>query len=153
MKILVCTDGSKYCQKALEKASLIAEGPNVEEVAIIHIDEGKLDLSSYARSGEGFSFTVMDAGNLSKLKEEDQEERKKILQKALKIFEGKNIKTRTILKKGHPSRNILNVASREGFDMIVIGSRGLGGLKKLFLGSVSNAIVQEAKNCSVVIVK
>jgi nucleotide-binding universal stress UspA family protein len=37
--------------------------------------------------------------------------------------------------------------------MIVMGSRGLGGLKKFFLGSVSNAVVQEAENCSVLVVK
>jgi len=37
--------------------------------------------------------------------------------------------------------------------MIVLGSRGLGGLKKIFLGSVSNAVIQEAKDCSVLVVK
>lgn len=36
--------------------------------------------------------------------------------------------------------------------MIVIGSRGLGGLRKLLLGSVSSAVQQEA-HCSVLVVK
>jgi len=45
----------------------------------------------------------------------------------------KNVKTRTILKEGHPSQTIVNVAKEEGFDIIVIGSRGLGDLKKFFL--------------------
>ena len=36
--------------------------------------------------------------------------------------------------------------------MIVIGSRGMGGLKKLFLGSVSSAVVHEA-TASVLTVK
>jgi nucleotide-binding universal stress UspA family protein len=35
----------------------------------------------------------------------------------------------------------------------VIDSKGLGGLKKLLLGSVSNAVAQEADNCTVIIVK
>ena len=55
----------------------------------------------------------------------------------MKFLEGKNIKTRTILKEGHPSHTIVNVAKDEKFDMIVLGSRGFGGLKKYFLGSVS----------------
>ena len=88
-----------------------------------------------------------------KLLEEHKEEGKKILYKALKLFEEKNIKARTILKEGHPSHTIVSVACEEGFDMIVIGSRGLGGLKKVFLGSVSNAVIQEAENCSVLTVK
>lgn len=153
MKILVCVDGSEDSQKALEKASIIAEGCNVNEVAIIHVDEGKLGLSNAARGGEGYSLSVVDTENLKRITEEHKEERNKLLQEALKIFEAKNIKARTILKEGHPSLTIVKVAAEEGFDMIVIGSRGFGGLKKLFLGSVSNAVVQEAKNCSVVIVK
>lgn len=45
MKILVCTDGSEHSQKALEKAAIIAEGCNVDEVAIIHVyDEKKFNL-------------------------------------------------------------------------------------------------------------
>ncbi len=153
MKILVCVDGSKHSEKAIEKASLIADSNHVTEVTLIHIDEGKLDRSSFAKTGEGRSFTVMDGGNLKKLQQEDREERKNILQKAAKVFENKNIKVRKILKKGHPSQSIISIASKEGFDMIVIGSRGHGGLKKMLLGSVSNAVVQEVKNSSVLVVK
>ena len=80
-------------------------------------------------------------------------EKEKILADALTFFEENNIKQRTILKEGHPSHTIVSVAAEEGFDMIFIGSRGLSGLEKVILGSVSNAVAQEAKNCSVVIVK
>jgi len=85
--------------------------------------------------------------------EEYKKKGEKILSEALKFIEGKNIKARTILKKGHPADTIISIAQEEGFHMIVIGSRGLGGLKKLFLGSVSNAIIQEVNNCSVLVVK
>ena len=37
--------------------------------------------------------------------------------------------------------------------MIVIGGRGASGVQKLFLGSVSNAVIHEVKDCSVLIVK
>jgi nucleotide-binding universal stress UspA family protein len=38
------------------------------------------------------------------------------------------------------------------FDLVVIGSRGMGGIKEAFLGSVSNAIVHKS-HVSVLVVK
>ena len=149
MKILVCTDGSEHSKKALGEAAVIAEGCNVDEVAIIHVHDPSLDkIFPYH-----VSISAEQMKNFQRIMEEQKAEREKILSKSLKFFEDKNIKTRTILKEGHPSHTIVNVAHEEGFDMIIIGSRGLGGLKKMFLGSVSNAVVQEVENCSVLIVK
>ncbi len=153
MKILVCTDGSEHSQRALEKAAMLAEGININEVAIIHVDEGNLDLTAYGRNGKTRSVAILNSKSIEMRIKEDAEKREMILQEALKVFEQRHIKAREILQKGHPSTKIMSVASEEGFDVIVIGSRGLSGLKKLFLGSVSNAVVQEAKNCTVVIVK
>ncbi len=148
MKILVCTDGSEHSKKALREASVIAEGCNVNEVAIMNVFEPWSDVP-FPYEGT----TPEQIENFQKMKEEQKEERKKILSEASKFFKEKNLKTRTILKNGHPAQMIVNVAHEEKFDMIVIGSRGLGGLKKLFLGSVSNAIIQEIENCSVLVVK
>ncbi|MDD5015635.1 MAG: universal stress protein [Atribacterota bacterium] len=158
MKILVCTDGSEHSQKALEKACILANGGNVDEIAIIYVYDHRYDTafpigSSYIPSGQIERQTERQIEILKKMAEEHKKERKKILSDALKLFKGKNIKVRTIFKEGHPSHTIVNVAQEEGFDMIIIGSEGLSGLKKFFLGSVSNAVIQEAKNCSVLVVK
>ncbi len=152
MKILVCTDGSKQSEKTLEKALVITKGCNVDEVAIIHIDDEKLDFSAMP-VGEGHVPTEKEMERFRKTQEEHKNERKKILQDALKLLEEKNINARTIFKEGHPSHTIVETAHEEGFDMIVIGSRGLSGFKKVFLGSVSSAVVQEAKDCIVAVVK
>ena len=152
MKILVCTDGSELSQKTLEKALIISEGCNVDEVAIIHVYDEKLDFSAMPW-GEGYVPTETEMEKFRKMQEEHKNERKKILQDALKLFEEKNINARTILKEGHPSHTIVETAHEEGFDMIIIGSRGLSGFKKVFLGSVSGAVVQEAKDCIVTVVK
>ena len=141
MKILLCTDGSKYSQKALEKASVIVKGCNVNEVAIIHVHERYNPLPTIPNE------------SIRWIMQEHKKEGEKILSEALKLLKRENIKARTILKEGHPADTIVRLAREEGFDMIVIGSRGLGGLKKLFLGSVSNAVIQEAVNCSVLVVK
>jgi len=144
MKILVCTDGSEHSQKALEEASIIAKGCNADEVAIIHVYEIFVPL---------ISFSTEQIESIRRLTKERKKIRKKMLSDALKFFKEKNIKARTVLKEGHPADTIIKVAHEGGFDMIVIGSRGVSGLQKLFLGSVSNAVIHEAKNCSVLIVK
>ncbi len=153
MKILVCTDGSSHSQKALEKASILAERAKVEEVAIIHVYEGKFEFPHYDDASIGYTATDADLKYIKEQYKIQREKGERILQQALKFFSQKNINARTILRKGHPARTIVSVAAEEGFDLVFIGSRGLGGLKRMFLGSVSNAVVQEIQNCSVVIVK
>ncbi len=152
MKILVCTDGSVHSKKALEKAAEIASGCRVSELAVIHVYDNKPE-SSIFYWDESTSISEEQIRQLRKIIVEDKEKRKNILLEALKFFEDKGIQVRTIFEEGHPSHTIVQIAENEGFDMIVIGSRGLGGLNKIFLGSISSAVVQEAKDCSVLTVK
>ena len=53
---------------------------------------------------------------------------------------------------GNPGRTICELASNWSADLIVVGSRGLTGLKEMFLGSVSNYVTHHAP-CSVLIVR
>ena len=53
---------------------------------------------------------------------------------------------------GNPGRSICELASTWGADLILVGSRGLKGLKEMFLGSVSNYVTHHAP-CSVLIVR
>ena len=46
---------------------------------------------------------------------------------------------------GSPSIEINELARKEKFDIVVIGSRGQSGIKEAFLGSVANAIVHKSK--------
>jgi nucleotide-binding universal stress UspA family protein len=61
------------------------------------------------------------------------------------IAKARGLTAKTMLVKGRPAEAILDAARTEGADLIVVGSRGLGGVKGLFLGSVSNAVVQNSK--------
>lgn len=53
---------------------------------------------------------------------------------------------------GKPANEIIEFAKKKGMDMIVIGNRGMSGIKKLVVGSVSKKVVDEA-NCPVLVVK
>ena len=54
-------------------------------------------------------------------------------------------KARKHVKSGHIAKSILEVADEQGSDMIVMGSRGLGLLKGVLIGSVSQKVIEEAK--------
>ena len=51
----------------------------------------------------------------------------------------------TILLEGNPAEMILAEADAINADLIVIGSRGLGGIRELLMGSVGSAVVKGSK--------
>lgn len=53
---------------------------------------------------------------------------------------------------GDDGKRIVEVAEKQNFDLIVIGSRGLGSAKEFFLGSTSNYVLHKSKK-PVLIVK
>ena len=48
------------------------------------------------------------------------------------------------LLTGRAAEKIVETAKQGNFDLIVIGSRGLVGIKEIFLGSVSDSVADEA---------
>lgn len=63
-----------------------------------------------------------------------------------------NIKAETEILEGDAAKSLCQYAEGHDIDLIVIGSRGLGGIKKLVLGSVSQKVVEHAE-CAVLVVK
>ena len=144
MKMLVCTDGSDVSRKAIEEAARIAANSKDVEVFVLNVQP---EVSLPLHSDE-----VEMKGLLNRFLKEHETKSSNILREAVKIFEESGIPAAAVSKRGHTSSTILRFASEEKVDMILLGSRGLSGPKKLLLGSVSNTVVQEAK-CSVLIVK
>jgi nucleotide-binding universal stress UspA family protein len=148
MKILVCTDGSKNSEKVMEKAAEIVKTMGIDRLSLIYVYDAKLVLSYI-----DWNQNLLISPNFETLRKELLELSHEILDKGVEFLEKKEIKVKKIFKEGHASSEIVHTIEEEGFDMVIIGNRGLGGLKKLVLGSVSNAVVQEVENCNVLIVK
>jgi nucleotide-binding universal stress UspA family protein len=51
---------------------------------------------------------------------------------------------RTIFQMGSPAATLIDIARREHADLLVTGTRGVGGFKELMLGSVSHQLVLHA---------
>ena len=78
------------------------------------------------------------------------EEAKKTLVKA--GFSAKNVAIRIRKKKVGIARDVLKEAQQGKYDTLVIGRRGLTGIKQFVFGSVSNKIVQLARSIAVIVV-
>jgi nucleotide-binding universal stress UspA family protein len=56
------------------------------------------------------------------------------------------------LRRGRADKEIVLLAEEEGADLIVMGSRGLGGIRQALMGSVSDSVVRHA-HCPVMVVR
>lgn len=146
-RILVATDGSKNAHRAVDTATRIAKQLGAELIILsvamelvppvyspIGVDVPSVDYSSYLARAEA------DA--------------KKVAEDAAKKSQSESIKTRVVVLRSVTSvaEAILEEATKDNVNLIVVGTRGLGGFKKLLVGSVSSAVVDHA-NCAVLVVR
>ena len=150
MKLLVCTDGSENSQKCIAVASQLAAKCSVTEIAIIHAYENVSLLPDYWYGN--YPFSSEEGKQIEKMDKRIQAERKNFFSAAEEEFQKYNIVAKTIFKVGHPAEVIAQEAEEGQYDLVIIGRRGMSGVKKLFMGSISNAVLQLVK-ANVLIVK
>ncbi len=89
-----------------------------------------------------------------------EDKKKKIVREALdgameklveKGFSPENIEIKLLTKQEGIARDIVSEA-RRGYDLVIMGRRGLSGVKEFFLGSISQKVINMAKDISVLIV-
>ena len=138
-KILVATDGSKYSQKALFIAKQMAKdmGSEVAAVTVGAFYESKSSPNPQIKT---------------ELRNQEALRNKKILDEAQEIFADFEGAFSTIYKVGNVAEEIINLAEEGDYDLIIMGSRGLGLFSRTLLGSVSDKVIHHA-NVSVMIVK
>jgi len=137
MKVLVTTDGSDHSMKAVQRALEMAEkeGAEVSVMAVAY----------YAKD----YFDDMPPNIQDKLETQAVE----ALKKATAVFDQKGIKVEAILEAGIvPANNILRRAEEDKIDLIIMGSTGTTGLKRVLMGSTASKVVAQAP-CSVTIVR
>jgi len=148
-KILVPIDGSKHAHTALKTALELAKIHN-SELEILHVTSYSEEYASTEpesgadeTSDESTSPPEWIEDYLAKLRENDE----KMLSEALKDAENlyPELKIKAKLLWGRPGKIIVSEAEDGEFDLVVIGSRGLGSLAGLVLGSISQHVVNESK--------
>ena len=77
--------------------------------------------------------------------------RRLVEQSAQKLIEA-GFRAETLCPLGNPADKIMKVAAQQHADLIVMGAKGLSGVDRFLLGSVSTRVVQHA-NCAVLVVR
>ncbi len=145
-RILVPTDGSGHARKAIELATDMALQYDATLYLLHVVSESKIPED------------VLDYIKVEKI---DEPPERVYLQKigegivaaAERETKKKGVKkVNTDVIQGDPAEMILKYAREKGVDMIILGSRGLGQIQGVFLGSVSSKVCNMAA-CTCVTVK
>lgn len=137
-KILLAVDGSDHALRAARVAADLARAINAKFLRIVVAYEG---IPAY-----------LGEPNLQYAIESRLKEAEDILQKAEAAVGKVPAEIHTELIEGSPAEAIIQVAKTRQSQMIVIGSRGMGTLTGLMLGSTSQKVVSHAP-CPVLIVR
>lgn len=148
-KILLAIDGSEEATLAARTAADMASKTDSE----LHVVHARLMLPWTSYADETSTSSVVD-------KEEARESVMRWLNEQVERIEaeGANV-AQAHLRLGRPEEKIItvaeeivNLAEEMGAGLIVIGSRGLGGIRRALMGSVSDSVVRHA-HCPVLVVR
>ncbi|MEM4378919.1 MAG: universal stress protein [Candidatus Nitrosotenuis sp.] len=125
-KILVPLDGSKHSKKALELAIGISKNRGI--------------------SITGFHIIMLPVISDGKIKKRYQRLANMMIVGAAKIAKKNGVPFSWKLRRdGYAGKEIVRFAQEEGFDLIVMGSRGPNPVAEMFLGSVANYVLNKSK--------
>ena len=144
--ILLATDGSEEAQVAAKTAADLAKSTN-SELHLIYV--GHMPSIFYESPGT----MALDPDLQSRMEEEAEEAAKTKLKEQVQKIREAGIEVAAIhTSVGFPDVEIVGLAERLGAGLIVMGSRGLGPLKRALMGSVSDSVVRHA-HCPVLVVR
>lgn len=144
-RILLATDGSDNALKATKWAADIAKtyGAKVTVLHVVHIPAA-LAGSTVLPGG------ATDVAVVTRLMEQAAEG---VIAVTTPLLEDAGVDYTARIEYGHTAETIVNVATEEGVDLIVMGSRGLTDASALLLGSVSHKVLHAVHDKSVLLVR
>ena len=150
-KVLVATDGSREAQLAAQTAADLSQKTN-SELHVVHV-------FGIAPVGPP---VYPQATTLQSVEfEAESDQRQRITeQRARELLDAEVEKLRSEgatlagehLIEGWVASGIVGLAEELGAGLIVMGSRGLGGIRRALMGSVSDSVVRHA-HCPVMVVR
>lgn len=134
-KILIAADGSETSMRAADIAICIGKKSGARVTAVYVVDVHRLaQLPGYAAM-PGIKDNLMEL-----MFKEGSEALEEIGDKARDA----GVAYERAVAEGDPAEELLKLCSDQGFDLIVLGTIGKSGLKKLLLGSVAEKVVRHA---------
>jgi nucleotide-binding universal stress UspA family protein len=136
--IVIGTDGSPSAEAAVRRGAEVARGSG----ARVHLVTAYPDIPSYREPIRSSAKT--EAIDLHEVAEA-------VLARAARELEAEGVEVETDAREGDPADVIIQVAEELGAELIVVGSRGLTGLERFLLGSVSSKLAHHAPTSLMVV--
>ena len=136
-QILVPTDFSEEADAAKVYEAMLAESFGAT-LHVLHVIVDPLAM------GWG-----VDASFLPQLLERTERAVRDQLDKVVTAADRKQLGARVIVETGSPATKIVEYADKNGIDLIVMGTHGRGALERMWVGSVTQGVLQRA-SCPVV---
>jgi nucleotide-binding universal stress UspA family protein len=157
-KILIAIDASENSLKAVKYAAGILRSDS--QVTLFHVfykfsreDIQITDLSPHhdvTFSGSTKEFKAWLAQQRASVEEALDRARAVLIEGGL---DSKNIKVKIEESKQGVATDILNEIKEGGYDTVILGRRGVSGVKRFFFGSVTTKIMHHAEDCAVWVVE
>jgi nucleotide-binding universal stress UspA family protein len=143
--ILIAYDGSDDARAAIDRAGELLSG---QPATILTVWERFVDVM--ARTGVGIPIGGIDYDALDRANEDQARER---AEEGANRARQAGLRARPMIRSRETSiaAAIMAEAEEVGARAIVVGTRGLTGVKSLFLGSVSHAVIQHATRAVIVV--
>jgi len=138
-KILVPTDGSDYSMRAAEYGISIAKMLDAEIIIVYVIDNVVLDQISKAAERENAEEALKQDGQ-------------RYIDYVFGLAEKEGVEYNSLLAKGIPFEQIVNLAKELKIDLIVMGTYGRKGAERILIGSVAERVI-EYSPCPVLVIK
>jgi nucleotide-binding universal stress UspA family protein len=145
-KILLATDGSEEAQLALSTAVDIATSTN-SELHVVTVGPWNPD-PAYAVHEASFRWETYEEAS-----EAIGKEAREILDQGVRKTEEAGGRVQEAhLRRGRKDQEIVGLSEEIGAGLIVMGSRGRGGVRRALMGSVSDSVIHHA-HCPVMVVR
>jgi nucleotide-binding universal stress UspA family protein len=133
-KIVVGTDFNELATAALQFAGAIATQTGAALVVV------------YADTFEPpAEFTAAQVHRLAEAIEHSKARTRHELEAYAAKYVPKSVPWKVVVADGHPAAALAAIAEAEGADFIALGTHGRGGLQRLIMGSVAEAVMREAR--------
>jgi nucleotide-binding universal stress UspA family protein len=130
-KILVGTDGSEYSERAVDHAIKLAKNTGAELLVVSVVSMDAVEC-----------LEETDRDVYCQIQDKLEKRASDILDGVEKRASKENVLVKRIIQVGDPAEVIVELAKRERADIIVVGTRGHVGVKRVLMGSNAQKIVR-----------
>ena len=142
-RILLATEGSEEATLAAQTAADLADKTN-SELHVVYVGELNYGYPSYV---------IPDPEYMQRVQQKITQEARELLDAEMEQVKAAGASVvKAHLSMRSPDVEIVKLAEGIGAGLIVVGSRGLGGIRRALMGSVSDSVVRYA-HCPVLVVR